>query len=59
MAHEHSENDISILVMAVERLAEAQSKTNDKVDKLIESMGKQEVILEKLANIEKQIVKAK
>lgn len=47
-------NDISVLVMAVERLAEAQAKTNDKVDKLIESMGKQEVILEKLANIEKQ-----
>lgn len=39
--------------MAVERLAEGQLKTNEKVDKLIESMGKQEVILEKLSNIEK------
>lgn len=46
-------NDISVLVMAVERLAESQLDTNRKVDKLIESMGKQEVILEKLANIEK------
>lgn len=46
-------SDISVLVMAVERLAESQSDTNRKVDKLIESMGKQEVILEKLANIEK------
>ena len=46
-------NNISVLVMAVERLAEGQADTNKKVDKLIESMGKQEVILEKLANIEK------
>lgn len=51
-------NDIAVLVMAVERLAEAQVKTNDKVDKLIESMGKQEVILEKLANIEKNHTEA-
>ena len=46
-------NNISVLVMAIERLAEGQADTNKKVDKLIESMGKQEVILEKLANIEK------
>ena len=46
-------NNISVLVMAIERLAEGQANTNKKVDKLIESMGKQEVILEKLANIEK------
>lgn len=46
-------DSISVLVMAVERLAESQLDTNKKVDKLIESMGKQEVILEKLANIEK------
>lgn len=46
-------NNISVLVMAIERLAEGQSDTNKKVDKLIESMGKQEVILEKLASIEK------
>jgi len=46
-------NEISVLVMAVERLSEAQHTTNEKVDKLIESMGKQEVILEKLANMEK------
>ena len=48
-----STNEISVLVMAVERLSEAQHSTNEKVDKLIESMGKQEVILEKLANMEK------
>ena len=46
-------NEISVLVMAIERLSENQSQTNEKVDKLIESMGKQEVILEKLSNIEK------
>ena len=46
-------NEISVLVMAIERLSEGQAQTNEKVDKLIESMGKQEVILEKLANIEK------
>ena len=46
-------DSISVLVMAVERLAESQLDTNKKVDKLIESMGKQEVILEKLSNIEK------
>lgn len=46
-------DSISVLVIAVERLAESQLDTNKKVDKLIESMGKQEVILEKLANIEK------
>ena len=45
--------NISVLVMAIERLAEGQADTNKKVDKLIESMGKQEVILEKLANIER------
>ena len=46
-------DSISVLVMAVKQLAESQLDTNKKVDKLIESMGKQEVILEKLANIEK------
>ena len=50
---ETANNNIAVLIMAVERLAESQSDTNKKVDKLIESMGKQEVILEKLANIEK------
>lgn len=53
MQGKESVDNISVLVMAVERLAESQSDTNRKVDKLIESMGKQEVILEKLANIEK------
>ena len=51
MAEETS--SIPMLVLALERLAEGQADTNKKVDKLIESMGKQEVILEKLANIEK------
>lgn len=46
-------DSIPVLVIAVERLAESQLDTNKKVDKLIESMGKQEVILEKLSNIEK------
>ena len=50
---ETANNNIAVLVMAIERLAEGQSDTNKKVDKLIESMGKQEVILERLANIEK------
>ena len=51
MAEETS--SISGLVLAIERLAEGQADTNKKVDKLVESMGKQEVILEKLANIER------
>ena len=46
-------SNISVLVMSIERLAEGQADTNKKVDKLIESMGKQEVILEKLAHIER------
>lgn len=46
-------NEIAVLVIDVERIAESLIKTNEKVDKLVDSMNKQEVILEKLANIEK------
>lgn len=45
--------EIVLLVKAVEGLAVAQANTNAKVDKLVESMGKQEAIIEKLANVEK------
>ena len=46
------EDRISLLVVAVESLKATHEKTIDKVDLLVISMGKQEVILEKLANIE-------
>ena len=51
---EEQKNSITLLVMGIERIAEAQSKTNDKVDNLIISSSKVEVILEKLTNVEKQ-----
>lgn len=51
---ENRHDEVTVLVMAIDRLAEGQNKTNEKVDKLVESMGKQEVILEKLSNIKKE-----
>jgi len=49
---DRDEDRISLLVVAVESLKATHEKTIDKVDLLVISMGKQEVILEKLANIE-------
>ncbi|MDX1809722.1 MAG: hypothetical protein R3331_09300 [Sulfurospirillaceae bacterium] len=52
------DKDISLIVDAVKHLTKAHADTNKKVDKLIESMGKQEVILEKLSNIERSYIDA-
>lgn len=57
----HSSNDhgiystdvVQLMLQSIDKLAVSHEKTNDKVDKLIEAMGRYEVILEKMANIEK------
>lgn len=43
---------IEQLTMTIKDLANNAKETNNKLGKIIESMGKQEVILEKLANID-------
>lgn len=43
---------VQVLMQSIDKLATSHEKTNDKVDKLIEAMSKQDVILERLANIE-------
>lgn len=44
---------VQLMLSSIDKLAVSHHKTNEKVDKLIEAMGKQEVILEKMSNIEK------
>ena len=49
----YSTDVIQLMLASIDKLAQSHDKTNDKVDKLIEAMSKQEVILEKIANVEK------
>ena len=48
--HEHRE--ITTLVLAVQNLTENQTELSSDVKELVKSMSKQELILEKLANLE-------
>lgn len=51
-APDHEHREITTLVLAVQNLTENQSELSSDVKELVKSMSKQELILEKLANLE-------